>query len=871
MADDFGLKIGVEGEREFKKALSEINQAFKVLGSEMTLVTSLFDKNDKSVQAVTARNAVLNKEIDTQKEKIATLKAALDNASTSFGENDKRTQNWQIQLNKAQAELNGMERELSENNKALENAAQGFDDAEREAGDFGKTIDDTGEALDDAGKELDGAGKETKNLGNEMDETGKKTSVFGDVLKATLAAEAIKAGVTAIIDMVKSVGAAVKDYVSESSQMAEAVAQSQTLLAQVMRNTMDASDAEVRSLLDLAAAQEKVGVVSKTAQTTALAELASFVERKEALEDMLPVMNDYIAYQFGTTASEEQARNVATSLGKAIMGNIDGLAKQGFTLTDTEKKWFKTANEQERVAFVMDMVSESMSGVNEALAQTDAGKMANLATVMDNTKIAVGTLANEMKAQVLGQMLPSISSLSDAFLGVIRGEGSVEDMVAAFDGVFSEIVNIIHEFLPKLIKIGSQLITALVTGISNNMNTIINGALGLVNQLVKAILDLLPIILDAGTKLLFGLLDGIIKALPSLVEAAVQIIVALVTGIGDALPKLIPAAVAAVMRIVQGLIENLPLILDAALQLILGLTQGLLDAIPQLVAALPAIIAAIVSFLIAAIPQIIDAGIQLLTSLVTALPVIIEAIVQAIPQIIDSIINAVIGAIPLLIDAGIRLLVSLIRALPQIISTVVTAIPKIVTSLVNAIVGNIDKIILAGVQLLVALITNLPTIIVEVVKAVPQIIAALVKGFTSSIGEMVKVGGNLIKGLWQGISDAGAWLWNKISGFFGNVVSKIKNFFGIKSPSELFAGLGKNMGEGIGVGFEDAMAAVSRDMQNAIPTNFDLNYNGVTGQSGVAPGTSITQNISVVTPKPLSEKELAREFKNMSRKLALEF
>ena len=105
MVDNFGLKIGVEGEREFKKALSEINQSFRVLGSEMTLVTSQFDKNDKSIQSVTARNAVLNKEIDAQKEKIATLKAALDNAASSFGENDRRTQNWQIQLNKARLSL----------------------------------------------------------------------------------------------------------------------------------------------------------------------------------------------------------------------------------------------------------------------------------------------------------------------------------------------------------------------------------------------------------------------------------------------------------------------------------------------------------------------------------------------------------------------------------------------------------------------------------------------------------------------------------------------------------------------------------------------------------------------------------------------
>ena len=120
MADNFGLKIGIEGEKEFKKALSEINQSFKVLGSEMKLVSSQFDKNDKSVQALSARNTVLNKEIEAQKNKVETLRAALRNAADSFGENDRRTQNWQIQLNNAEAALNSMERELSDNERAIE-------------------------------------------------------------------------------------------------------------------------------------------------------------------------------------------------------------------------------------------------------------------------------------------------------------------------------------------------------------------------------------------------------------------------------------------------------------------------------------------------------------------------------------------------------------------------------------------------------------------------------------------------------------------------------------------------------------------------------------------------------------------------------
>jgi gas vesicle protein len=84
MADNFGLKIGVEGEKEFKNFLREINQSFKVLGSEMKLVSSEFDKNDKSIQAVSARKSVLNKSIDAQKEKISTLESALQNVSDSF-------------------------------------------------------------------------------------------------------------------------------------------------------------------------------------------------------------------------------------------------------------------------------------------------------------------------------------------------------------------------------------------------------------------------------------------------------------------------------------------------------------------------------------------------------------------------------------------------------------------------------------------------------------------------------------------------------------------------------------------------------------------------------------------------------------------
>ena len=71
MADTFGLKIGLEGEKEFKKALGEINQSFKVLGSEMKLVQSQFAANDNSAEALAARHRVLGEQVESQRKKVA--------------------------------------------------------------------------------------------------------------------------------------------------------------------------------------------------------------------------------------------------------------------------------------------------------------------------------------------------------------------------------------------------------------------------------------------------------------------------------------------------------------------------------------------------------------------------------------------------------------------------------------------------------------------------------------------------------------------------------------------------------------------------------------------------------------------------------
>lgn len=60
----------------------------------MKLVQSQFSKNDNSAEALAERHKTLISQIDAQKQKIEMLQKALDNATESFGENDRRAQNW---------------------------------------------------------------------------------------------------------------------------------------------------------------------------------------------------------------------------------------------------------------------------------------------------------------------------------------------------------------------------------------------------------------------------------------------------------------------------------------------------------------------------------------------------------------------------------------------------------------------------------------------------------------------------------------------------------------------------------------------------------------------------------------------------------
>ena len=116
---NINTRFTLSGEKEYKQAISEIGSGMKVLDSEMRKVSSAYAQNADSVEALNAKNDVLERKISTQTEKIEYLRAALQQSAEKYGEADKRTMQWQTSLNNAEAELNNLNNQFDENKQKI--------------------------------------------------------------------------------------------------------------------------------------------------------------------------------------------------------------------------------------------------------------------------------------------------------------------------------------------------------------------------------------------------------------------------------------------------------------------------------------------------------------------------------------------------------------------------------------------------------------------------------------------------------------------------------------------------------------------------------------------------------------------------------
>ncbi|BED92978.1 MAG: phage tail protein [Candidatus Paraimprobicoccus trichonymphae] len=836
-SNTFGGTIKLEGEKEYRDALKQINSDLRVLGSEMTKATAEFDRNDKSVEGLSKKNEVLNNQIDKQKDKVSTLKEALKSSSEEYGENDKKTQGWQISLNKAEADLIKMEKELGNNEKALDEA--------------GKATDENSESLDEFSK-------------SEV-EAGKQTLTLGDLIKANLISDAIISGI-------KAIGSAIVDMANNMKEcIVSAAAYGDNIQAMSVKTGVS-----TQALQEYSAISELVDVDLNTMTNSMSKQIKSMSDASNGSKNMVDAYN---------------------KLGVSVTDSNGSLRDSEQVYWETIDALGSMQNETERDALAMQILGKSAQELKPLIAQGSSGiaeltqKAYEMGAVLSEDALkSLGAMDDSMK--IWGKTLSSTSNLigatfAPAITEIISGANGV---MGAFNGIIASILN--GGDVDKAINTFVSSIQELIPRIMEIVPKLLETGVQLIDALLKGITTALPDLLDVAVTVITSLISGIINALPAIAEAAIEIILALVSGLSGALPTLIPAIINVVLTIAQALIDNIDVIFEAAVSFFMGIVEAIPELIKVLIPKIPQIVISFVNELVGNMPILIQGAIQLLMGIIEAIPVIVQEIIKNFPAIINAIM-LIFFTLPTLLFGVFQNIISDMLSwgkdsektgesgATSFLNSVVDIIknlPSKIFGFLSDVIGKIgtffrDIISTGGsksaefLKSIIDKIKNLPQDIwngiigaVEKVQkwgtelggkakdAAGEIWNNIVNGIKGLPDKMWSIGEDLVKGLWNGIKNVKDWIMGKISGFVSTITDGIKGFFGISSPSKVMRDqVGKNLALGIGEGFSDEMKAVTEEMQDSLPHAFDFDTAINPEFSKLSSETSVNNSDYIVT------------------------
>lgn len=717
MAENIGLKLGIDGEKDFKQALTDINKDFKVLGSEMKLVASQFDKNDNSIEALTARNEVLNKQIDAQKDKIKTLKSALENAANSFGENDKRTKEWQIKLNNAEAALNNMERELKDNTAQMNKTAT---------------------AADHMGDEIKRSGKQADDARSGFDSLKNTLTTVGTALGATIAAigtAAVTAG-KKIWDMANDTAEA-GDEIDKQSQKLGISAENY----QKLSYAMERSGADVEDF--------KKGTMNITKE---LANMQNGVDGAGSMFNQLGI-------------SVQNADGSFKSTEDVLLSTIDALSNMQ---DETQRNALANSVFGKSYQEILPLLNSGSDGIRQlmdeaekyGMVMSDDAVKASAAFEDSLTKLK-GTITG-VKNALMGQLLPGFKSITDGFAELVSGNEEGSDMIkSGIENVIETVTDMIPQVVSLLSVIGEAILEeapSVLESLSTNIIDLLPGALDF------ALNNVLPNLLESVLSIAGQLFTSLSESLPDLMTSLAESFSNIVTELfsEDNITNFVDQLLNFIKNAIAGIGDALPIILEAIKTVVLNLIDSLPEIFSMLLDMLPDLIENIGSIIKNGLPVLVQVAVELVSSICDNLPEILMELIENLPTILESISSTLIDNIDTLIQCGIDLTIGIVKNLPKIIVGLIKAAPQIIASLAKALVSGLGQIVEVG--------KNIVKGLWEGIKNAASWLWEKITGWLSSIWDGIKnffgikspstkmrdmIGKNLVKGLAQGITDEG--------------------------------------------------------------------------------------------------------------------
>ena len=266
-----------------------------------------------------------------------------------------------------------------------------------------------------------------------------------------------------IISTVSSLTGMVREFTEANKAQQEA----ETKLAQVMRNTMGASDAEIASIKELASAQQKLGVIGDEVQLAGAQELGTYLSKADSLKKLMPVMNDMLAQQYGLNASQEQATQIASMMGKVMDGQVGALSRYGYKFDEAQEKLLKYGTEEQRVATLAEVISQSVGGMNEAMAATPEGKLKQAANRVGDIKETIGQLIQKLEIAllpILDAAMPVVERLLDKLGEVVNWISS--NVIQPLIGIIKPLWDEFSAFIMRLKEAVMPFFTSVIENLS---------------------------------------------------------------------------------------------------------------------------------------------------------------------------------------------------------------------------------------------------------------------------------------------------------------------------------------------------------------------------------------------------------------------
>lgn len=268
-------------------------------------------------------------------------------------------------------------------------------------------------------------------------------------------------------------------FAKQSIDAAKDQVRIEKLLETTMKRTSNASKEQIQAIKDEASALQNVGVVGDEVALAGANQLAVYGLRSNQIKKLMPVLNDMIAKEKGVNGTQEDAIAMAEVIGKAMNGQVKGLQNFGVSLTDAEKKLFKTMKQEQRMEFIVGKLNNKIEGTNKALRETDEGKIANVTMAWGDMKEELGKKLLPIMGNVADWFSTKIPAIQNFILGiadkiqelVTKAEPYITQIKDMFGKIFEKVKPALEETWQILSDAGSVAID-IAQGIINHWDRI---------------------------------------------------------------------------------------------------------------------------------------------------------------------------------------------------------------------------------------------------------------------------------------------------------------------------------------------------------------------------------------------------------------